>query len=294
MNKVWITVIAAVCWGLAANSGEYLIGQKHMEAVQLTCIRLIAAGAILLVFAAVKHSDILSIWKQRRDRIELLITGFIGFGACQAAYFLAIRFSNSGTACVIQNMAPIFILVCTLFMEKRGPRTVEIISIAVVLAGAFLLTTHGNLGSLAISPAGLLMGLISAAAVALYSILPARLMDKFGSLVTTGWSILLGGLILLPFGGLGPLHGNMDGGAWAMLLFLILVGTVTTFGLYMWSLPYVGAFTASVVCLLEPVVASFVTVAIFGTPFMWADYAGIAGVLAGLLILTVLGGRHGE
>lgn len=294
MGKTWITVIAAACWGLAANSGEYLIGQKHMEAVQLTCVRLMAAGAVLLVFAALRGQNITEIWKSRRDRVELLITGFVGFGVCQATYFLAIRFSNSGTACVIQNMAPVVILLCTLVMERRGPRAVEIISVAFVLAGAFLLTTHGDIGSLAISPAGLLTGLISACCVALYSILPARLMEEFGSLTTTGWSIFLGGLILLPFGGFGPLQGNMDAGAWAMFLFLILVGTVATFGLYMWSLPSVGAMTASVICLLEPVVASFVTVAVFHTSFMWADYAGIAGVLAGVLILTLAGGKKEE
>lgn len=284
-----MTVLAAVFWGLVANSGEYLMGTKEMDAVQVTCLRLVCAGLILLGISAVRGGDIRSPWRKRRDGLELLITGVIGFGVCQASYFLCIGSSNGGTACVLQNTAPLFILLCTLLGERRVPRPAEVLSIAAVILGAVLLATHGDLSSLALSPEALVLGLISAAAVALYSILPARIMAEHGTLCITGWGLLLGGLLPVPFCHPWQLQGQVDGGAMGMFVFLVLCGSVATYGLYMYSLPLIGAVRAAVICLLEPVVATFVTVVFFHTPFVPGDYAGIAAILAGVLILTLFG-----
>lgn len=179
------------------------------------------------------------------------------------------------------------ILACTLVRERRGPRAGEALSVAAVVAGAFALATNGNPGSLAISPFALVMGLLSAAACAIYTLLPARLMDKFGSITVSGWRLLLGGLLLALFCDLAHPRGTLDASAAAVLSFLVLVGTVATFGLYMSSLPSIGPVRAAVICLLEPVVATIVTVVAFGEPFTAAELLGIAVILAGVATLTI-------
>ena len=212
---------------------------------------------------------------------------YIGFGICQSAYFISIQYANGGTASVLQNTAPIIILGYTLLHEKRAPKLWELFSILLVLFGAFMLATHGDIHSLAISTLSLFTGLLSASAVALYSIFPANLMKKHGTLIITGWGLLLGGLMLTPAAKPWHLTGQIDTGCILMFTFLVLAGTVSTFALYMYSLPLIGAVKASVICLLEPVVATFVTVTVFHTAFTISDYIGILTILTGVLVLTL-------
>lgn len=282
-----LCILAAVCWGLVSNAGEYLIGIKGMNAIQVTSLRLMTAGLILLAIASIQGHKIFDVWRDRQDVINLLITGFIGFGVCQTAYFISIQHANGGTASVLQNTAPIIILGYTLLHEKRAPKLWELFSILLVLFGAFMLATHGDIHSLAISALSLFTGLLSASAVALYSIFPANLMKKHGALIITGWGLLLGGLMLTPAAKPWPLTGQIDTGCILMFTFLVLAGTVSTFALYMYSLPLIGAVKASVICLLEPVVATFVTVTVFHTAFTISDYIGILTILTGVLVLTL-------
>lgn len=59
--------------------------------------------------------------------------------------------------------------------------------------------THGNPTSLSISPAALFWGIASAFAAAFYTTYPSTLIARYGTLPVVGWSMLIGGLILLPF-----------------------------------------------------------------------------------------------
>ena len=67
------------------------------------------------------------------------------------------------------------------------------------LIGTFLLVTHGNPTSLSISPAALFWGIASAFAAAFYTTYPSTLIARYGTLPVVGWSMLIGGMILLPF-----------------------------------------------------------------------------------------------
>ena len=73
-----LCILAAVCWGLVSNAGEYLIGIKGMNAIQVTSLRLMTAGLILLAIASIQGHKIFDVWRDRQDVINLLITGFIG------------------------------------------------------------------------------------------------------------------------------------------------------------------------------------------------------------------------
>lgn len=287
-----MAVTAAVCWGVVANAGEFLVGNKGFDAVQLTSLRLIAGGLIFLAISALQGNRLSEVWISRKDRSELLITGIVGFGICQASFFLSIRMSNGGTASVLQNTAPVFVLIYTIFHEHRAPQKDELLSVAAVIIGALLLTTGGNLSTLAASASGVLLGLLSAVTVALYSILPVRLMQKFGSITVSGWALLLGGLFLLPFSRMQDFSGVVDLCSILVFLFLVLVGTVATFGLYMRSLPLIGPLKAAVICLLEPVVATIVTIVFFHTAFSAVSILGLGIILCGILVLTIASARQ--
>ena len=57
-----MAVVAAVCWGLVANAGEFLVTVKGIDAVSLTSLRLIVAGGIFLLAAKVGGTEVFRIW----------------------------------------------------------------------------------------------------------------------------------------------------------------------------------------------------------------------------------------
>ena len=67
------------------------------------------------------------------------------------------------------------------------------------LGGTFLIATKGNIGALAIPAEGLMWGVVSAFALAAYTLLPGKVLAKWGSFIVTGLAMLLGGTVATVF-----------------------------------------------------------------------------------------------
>ncbi|MFR1976632.1 MAG: EamA family transporter, partial [Coprococcus sp.] len=90
-------------WGLSGVCGQYLFQTKEMTATWLVPVRLFVSGLLLLAFFLAKDAKrTLSVWKNKKTAIDLLIYSFAGIMLCQYAYFQTIEWSNAGTATVVQ------------------------------------------------------------------------------------------------------------------------------------------------------------------------------------------------
>ena len=94
----------------------------------------------------------------RQDRIGIIIFALGGMLFMQYGYFAAIAHSNAATATVLQYTAPILIVVYLAFREKKLPTKLECIAVFGCLVGTILLATHGNLKSLSLFAAGIILG----------------------------------------------------------------------------------------------------------------------------------------
>ena len=89
-----------------------------------------------------------------------------------------------------------------------------------------------------LSGQGLFWGLLTAAAVTVYSLLPRRLLAKWGRSVVTGVGMLIGGLVLnlLARSWANPVQ--LPPAGWLAVLATVLLGSVVAFSLFM-ELPIV-------------------------------------------------------
>ena len=74
------------------------------------------------------------------------------------------------------------------FLRKKK----EVLGVTLAVTGIFLIATHGNPTSLALSQKALIMGLISAVSVVIYTIKPARLQAQFDTPLVLAWGMLIG------------------------------------------------------------------------------------------------------
>lgn len=151
-----------------------------MTATWLVPVRLFVSGLLLLAFFLAKDAKrTLSVWKNKKTAIDLLIYSFAGIMLCQYAYFQTIEWSNAGTATVVQYIGPALIVVFVCITTHRKPLPKEIVAVVLALAGIFVIATHGNPGTLVLSRRALIMGLLSAFAVVVYTVQPVELLKQY-------------------------------------------------------------------------------------------------------------------
>ena len=282
-----ITLSGAGLWGLNAVVSKYLMA-RGIDTMWMVNFRMITSGFALLIFAFVKNRrGLFDIWKDRASVIRLLMIALFAFGLCQPTYYLSIDYSNAGIASAIQQTAPVFVLVYVIIKEHRKPSGAELGALALVIAGSFLISTHGDISALAVHPVALISGLVSALCCALYITLPSDLIRRYGTLETVGWGLFLGGIFIAPICRLWNFPTQWDATLIAGMIFIILPGAACAFALFLYGTSIVGPVRGGVYNLFEPVTALVASVILLNQSFHPTEIGGIFAILAGIAILTV-------
>ena len=285
---VLLTIIAAIGWGFSGTCSEHLFKTYGTNGEWLTSIRLLTSGflLILICLASGHKRALFGILRDKRDLAALLLFAVVGMMAVQYTYLTAIAHTNSGTATVLQYAGPAFVLLYVCLTVHRLPSWREGASLIGILIGVFLLATHGDITSLAISQAGLFWGIASAVFLAAHDILPVGIIQRWGSLPLTAWSMFIGGIVLSlitrPFDYTPTI--TVD----SVLTFggLVIVGTVFAFTAFLAGVAKIGPVKASIVASIEPIAASIFSFLWVGTHFTMYDIVGMAIILIAVYILT--------
>ncbi|GHH99163.1 permease [Neobacillus kokaensis] len=284
-----LVLIAAIFWGVSGTVAQFLFHQQGFSTGWLVVIRLLISGAGLLFFAnTVGKYNIWSIWKNKRDVLQLVIFGIIGMLGVQYTYFAAIEHGNAATATVLQYLAPVIIASYLCLKVKSLPTKQETIAIILALSGTFLLVTKGNIHTLAISIPAFTWGLLSAFALAFYTLYPGSLLTKWGSLITVGWGMLIGGV---GFSFIHPpwkFQGTWTFSSFIAVVFVVIFGTLIAFFCYMESMKYIRASEASLLACAEPLSAAFLAVVWLQVTFSPAEWIGSFAIIATIFILSTV------
>ena len=267
-------LIAAVLWGSSGVCAQYIMEQSQMSSQFLTMTRLIFAGLILLTLSFVHGDKIFSIINNHKDAISLLIFSVVGALTVQLTFLLTIEKSNAATATVLQ------------FLSSR-PGILVFCAILTSLVGTFLLVTHGNPTSLSISPAALFWGIASAFAAAFYTTYPSTLIARYGTLPVVGWSMLIGGLILLPFYARQGTNFVVNGSLILAFFYLVVIGTSLTFSLYLKGAQLIGGPKASILSCAEPLSSALLSLLLLGITFTLPDWLGTLLILSSVILISM-------
>ena len=285
---ICFAVIGGTCWGLSGVMGKYLFDERQLTAVWLVTVRLLAAGMLMLALAWTrKRNGIFDVWKRKDSAVSQFIFCIFGMAACQMSYFLAVQYSNPGTATVLQYLGPVLIMIFCLVRDRRLPRVLELAVLASVIIGVFLLATHGQPGNLAVTEQALFWGLMSAVTCAVYNIQPEKLLKEFGTLETVGWGMLVGGVLAAPVMRIWEVPGTWDSVTFLMMAGVIIIGTVVAFGCYLHGVALLGPVRGSLFGCVEPMAASILSAVVLGQVFETMDILGMVCIIAGVTSLAV-------
>ncbi|WP_089966192.1 EamA family transporter [Lihuaxuella thermophila] len=285
IRGIMMVLAGASLWGISGTVAQVLFQQKGFQTGWLVSVRLLFSGVLLLSLAALRKQEgsIWRVWKDARDRSSILIFGLIGLLGVQYTYFAAVETGNATTATLLQFLGPAFITLYLALRLGKVPQKKDLFALVLAMIGTFLLVTNGSLDGLTVSGMAVFWGLASAVTAAFYTLYPDRLIDRWGSTITVGWGMLVGGvglsLISPPW--------NLHGQSWSvytglLVLFVILFGTLIAFYLYLDSLRFISPAEVGILGSAEPLSAAVMSV-------LWLNHSlGLYEMIGGLFIIATV------
>lgn len=280
-------LLAAVLWGSSGVAAQYIMQNSHISAQWLTMVRLLFSGLILLMLSFMQGDRVLRIFTTREDLGRLLLFTFFGALLVQLTFLVAIQKSNAATATVLQFLSPSIIVAWYALVAKKRPGAFVFAAIFTSLFGTFLLVTHGNPTSLSISSAALFWGIASAFSAAFYTTYSSGLIARYGTLPVVGWSMLLGGLMLIPFYGTQRVEMVNDASVLFAFFYLIVVGTAITFSLYLKGAQTIGGPRASILSCAEPLSSALLSLLLLGITFTLPDWLGTLLIVSSVVLIAL-------
>ena len=295
VSGVVATLAGACAWGFSGASIQLLFSRYQIDPLLMTAMRMLGAGAIFLVVLLVRRREQLkAMLSDGATCKRLLVFGVFGLFACSALYTATVFHTNAGTATVMQTLNVVFLLVWTCVRERRLPTLPEFAALACALVATVLIATKGDLTTLALTPWGLALGLATAVAASIYIAYPngsSGLFARWGSFAVTGVGMVIGGVTALVFwlatGGAQTGLPQMDAAGVALLLVNIVVGTFGAYGLFLHGVSIIGNVRGSMLGAAEPVSATLFSAFWLGTAFSWADWAGLALMVATIALIAL-------
>ncbi|MFD1148781.1 EamA family transporter [Saccharothrix hoggarensis] len=284
-----LALLSSVTFGASG-----VLAKPVMEAgvtpTQVTSARIGIAAAVLLVVVALLRPRALRF--ARGDWGLLVGYGLFGVIGAPLLFFISAARIPVGIAMLLEFTAPILVALWVRFVRgTRLPRAVWW-GIAVALLGLAMVGEVWQ--SVRLDTVGVLAGLGSAVCTAAYYLLGERAAGKHDPLGVLAVGMVVGAVVLAvvspPW--LVPMGTPTDlGPTWALLLGLALVATVVAYLAGIVSLKHLPSSAASVIGLLEPVVATVLAWWLLNEALSGLQVAGAAVLLAGAAAVQVASGR---
>lgn len=265
----------------------------HLSPFRLTQIRCVGAFAILLTITLIRQPHILRTTK--RELPLLAAYGIIGFAAVQAGYFLGIqRGVPLSLVLLIEFTAPIWIALWIKYVRKSFVPASMWGAIALSLLGLILLAQVWN--GLSFDLLGLFGALFSAFALTGYFLMGKKFSQERSAQSLTVWGLGMAALtwvITMPVWNFPfevfttdmDLQGVFAGSTlpgWALILWIITMGTIVPYLFVIGGLRLLSASTSSVIGMLEPVLAG-----VFAWIWLQQSWNGIQLIGAAIVLVGI-------
>ena len=284
MKGILMVLSGAVLWGLSGTAAQVLFQYDGFSPAWLVTIRMIASGLLLLLLVISRSSftHIIAVWRNWRDAVRVVLFGVFGLLGVQYTYFASIADGNAATATLLQYLGPVLITVYLAMKRRRMPNVWEFAAVFLALLGTFLLVTDGQWRGFSVPAVSVAWGLLSALALAFYTLYPNGLLQRHGPATIVGWSMLVGGFAMAcksqPWHFVG--HGSSD--AWWLVGFVVVFGTLLAFYLYISSLKYISPSETSLLACAEPLSSAVVAMVFLNVRL------GMPALFGGLCILVTV------
>ncbi len=274
-----------VIWGVNFSVVKRVL--EVMEPLGFNALRHLVASVFM--FAVLAIGGRIG-WPERRDVGRIILLGAVGVIVYQVAFVVGLERTRAGNASLMLALVPIFLLVI-----DRGPREgrarawfgamLSIAGVAIV-SGSTLRVEGSN------TLVGDLLVLGAAGVWAIYTVGAKPLIERYGPIRTTAWTLWAGSLGLF-FLGLPSLArqdwSTVTVGGWGGVLYSSVLAIGVAYLLWYRGVQQLGSARTAVFSNLTPVVALAVGALWLGEALTRYSFIGAAMVISGLVLVRYAG-----
>jgi drug/metabolite transporter (DMT)-like permease len=243
--------------------------------------RFVVAGALMLAFIGPHRALKLG----PRELVASALVGTLLAAGGNGLVTVAERDVPSGLAAVLIASVPLWIVVFRAVAHDRIPRR-TLVGVLAGFAGVALLLLPGNRPSgVSLGPAMVIIG--AAASWGFGSFISGSLPLPRDGLVTAGWQMLFGGIVLAIAGAAAGEHVGTPSAesAWAWA-YLVGIGSLVAYTSYTWLLRNAPISKVSTYAYVNPVVAVVLGALILGEDVGAVTIAGTAVIVASVAAIV--------
>ncbi|GAP06627.1 predicted permease, DMT superfamily [Anaerolinea thermolimosa] len=287
-----IALVGTFIWSTTAILIRHLTNQWHLPPIILAFWRDFFVFLILVLILGFFRRSLL--FTTRSTFLYLLIYGLV-LAVFNFTWTLSVYYNGAAVSTVLAYSSAAFTAVLGWRFLNENLGGAKILAVGFSLTGCILVSGAASVSAWALNPLGIVTGLISGMAFAIYSLF-GRQASRRGipSLTTLTYTfgtaagfLLLFNMVEIPgYSGIRHLfwlENSLVG--WGFLILLAFGPTIGGYGLYTVSLGYLPASVANLIATLEPALTAVQAYLFLGERLTSTQLAGSILILGGVIFL---------
>jgi drug/metabolite transporter (DMT)-like permease len=287
VSRYFGLVLATLFW--AGNFNVAALVVRYLPPFTSAAVRFTLA--VIVVIGLVLARERLDVATLRRHLWAFVALGVIGVFGFNVLFFAGLKYTSPVNGSLIMAINPLLTAVLSAFILGDRLRGGQILGLLLSLVGLIFVITGGSwtlLASMRLSRGDGYI-LLACACWATYGVLIRRFLSRVPPLTTTAVTMVIGTLLMLPFGFLEPHQvGLLDLPllVWLGLLFMAIPGSVLAYLFWNRGMATLGPARTSIFFNLVPVFTAAISVAT-GDRVSAAQVLGGAVVIAGCVLFQL-------
>ncbi len=279
-----LILIAGILWGFAGIQVKVL-QTFGLSTIQISALRWLVSGPVMFIMVFLYDKNLTKI--HIRDIGWFIITGILCILLSATLYFATMPLSTVAIANILMYTSPIWVMVFSIIFLKERLTPKKLLVLLLTFLGCIFIAGVLNPGNLAVTPLGIVTGLLSGLFYGLYSIFGKFVLKKYDSVTVTLYTMLfasIGALSIINF----PQNINLilkEPSALIPLAVLIVFVTIFPYTLYTLGLKHTSATKASIISCIEPMTSAIAGTLILCEPFTLSQFFGIIMILTSIILL---------
>lgn len=280
-------LLANVIFGLGVPVTKLLL-DEWVSPMAYMATRCMGAAAIFWLISLFMPRERV----ERRDLLVIMGGGLLGFVVSQTLTAWALHFTTPVYFSIIATLTPVATMVCAALLIGERLSLRGALGVAIGVVGALLMVMVGWQGGSGMNDLlGIGQAVLSLLTWAVYLIITRKVSVKYTAVTQMKWVFLVSTLAVLPFSWTDLQASRLYSSQWAWsgvaeMAFIVVFATVAGFFAIPFALRYLKTTTVSVYTNLQPIVASFVAIAIGQDLLSWDKPVSLALVLLSAWIVT--------
>jgi drug/metabolite transporter (DMT)-like permease len=260
-----------------------------VDAITLLALRMVFSLPFFLAAAAWTGRDRHAAPVARGDARAIVFLGFIGYYFASFVDFLGLQYISAGLGRLLLFLYPTVVVLLSLVFLRKRPSAREIAALAISYAGLPLVLANAAGGANSNLPLGAGLVFASAVGYAIYLVAGSQVVQRVGSVRFTAYATSVASVFCIAqFFVLRPLAAlDLPAGVYAIAAAMAVFSTVLPVFLTAEALRRIGANQVAMLGALGPVTTIFFAWTGLDETLAPVQWAGVALVLAGVMLVTL-------